>query len=668
MQDLKQAGLTSRIGVPVSGEIARDPSGPDQFDKEDVCRLIVEKAYEGIIVAQNDRVCFVNKRMSDLTGYPQDELLSMSGIDLVHPDDKEWVADRLNRRLNGENVENTYPVRVITKKEEVKWVQATAIEISWEGRPAVLGFLADISAQKQAETALKESEMRYRNIVDNAVVGVYETNVPGDIIYVNDAILRFFGYDSPDEAIGQNVEIAYKDLRDRDVFVQILKKTGYVENFELELVTKTGRSKSAIVTAVLNGDKISGMLLDISTHKKDQEALTTLINATHDIALLIEPDGTVAATNSRAAKTLSKTPKELIGKCIYKFFPHDLAKYRKEYLEDAMLKKRPAQHIEKHRGYYYITNIFPILDSQDNVRYLAIFVKNITGLKKIEAALRDSEKQYRNIVDTALIGVYETSLDGEIGYVNEAMARIFGFDSSAEMIGTGTAVRYTNTKDRKILIRNLKKYGRAENFEIEAVTRSGETKKVMISAVLDGDKITGMIMDITDRKIAEEELKKAHDKLEYRVAERTKELKRQTVNLAETNTALKVLLKKRNEDKSEMEEKIITNVKELVLPYLEKVKRKVKDKKLQSYLDVLETNLSNIVSPFSNKLSSKYMNLTSAEIEVADLVKHGKSTKEIADLLNVSIKTVETHRVNMRKKLGITNRKVNLRTYLLSLA
>jgi PAS domain S-box-containing protein len=655
MQDLKKAGLTSRIGVPVSGEIARDPSGPDQFDKEDVCDLIVEKGFEGIIVAQNDRVCFVNKRVSDLTGYTRDELLSMSWIDLVHPDDKEWVADRFNRRLNGANVENTYSVRFITKEEEVKWIQANAIQLSWEGRPAVLGFLTEISTQKQAEAALKESD-RYRNIVDSAVVGVYETNMLGDILYVNDALLKIFEYDSPDEVIGKNVEIGYKDLRERDALVQILKKKGRVENFELELVTKTGRSKSAIVTAVLNGDKISGMLLE-----------TTLINATHDSALLIEPDGTVATINSRAAKTLRKIPDELISKCIYKFFPQDLAKYRKEYIEDALLKKRPAQHIEQHRGRYYITNIFPILDSEDNVRYLAIFVKDITAFKKIEAALRDSEKQYRNIVDTALIGVYETSLDGEIRYVNEAMARIFGFDSSAEMIGTDTVVRYTNTKNRKILIGNLKKYGRVENFEIEAVTRSGETKKVIISAVLDGDKITGMIMDITDRKIAEEELKKAHDKLEYRVAERTKELKRQTVHLAESNTALKVLLKKRNEDKSEMEEKIITNVKELVLPYLEKVKRKVKDKKLQSYLDVLETNLSNIVSPFSNKLSSKYMNLTSAEIEVADLVKHGKSTKEIADLLNVSIKTVETHRVNMRKKLGITNKKANLRTSLLSL-
>ena len=667
MEEIRQPYERPWVEKAEAYDAARKFSKFEPLEKCGYCQII-EKAYEGIVVGQGDKFQFVNQRMLELTGRTREELLRISFIDIVHPDDRAMIINLYTRRMKGEEVPNTYTIRFVAPDGEIKWIMATAIRISWNGKPAILGLATDVTRQQQIEDALRVSEKRYRDMVDNAVVGVYETNLYGELLYVNDAILKIFEYDSADEVIGKNVKIAYRDTRDRDALLEILKRNGHVENFELELVTKTGRSKNGIVTAVLHGNKISGMLLDISERKKSQEALNTLINATHDLALLIEPDGTVVTINSRAAETFKKNPGELIGRCIYDFFPHDLAEYRRNYANEAVIGKSPAQHIEHYRGRYYVTNLFPILNAEGAVQQLAIFVKDITELKKAEEALRASEKQFRNIVDNALVGVYETSLKGDTLYANDAMAKIYEFDSPAEMIGTSALTRYKNVEDRNRFIENLKQYGRTANFEFEAATRSGKMKNIIISAVLDKDKISGMVMDISALKAAQAELKQAHDKLECRVAERTKELKRKTRHLEEANTALKVLLEKRNEDKNEMEEKILTNVKELVVPYLEKVKRKVSDNKLQTYLKVLEANLNNIISPFSNKLSSRYMNLTSSEIEVADLVKHGKSTKEICDLLNVSIKTVETHRVNIRKKLGITNQKANLRTYLLSLS
>jgi DNA-binding CsgD family transcriptional regulator len=202
-------------------------------------------------------------------------------------------------------------------------------------------------------------------------------------------------------------------------------------------------------------------------------------------------------------------------------------------------------------------------------------------------------------------------------------------------------------------------------------TIKGRIKDVNVNPVMD---IQGSVQslaifskDITESKKAEEAQKKAGRLLEYRVAERTRELERKTIELQELNTALEVLLRKRDEDREDLEERLLSNVKELALPYLQKIKGKIKDDNLNSYLNILESNLNNIISPFSQKLSAKYLNLTPTEIEIADLVKHGKSTKEIATLLTISGKTVETHRMNIRKKLGITNKKANLRTFLLSL-
>jgi DNA-binding CsgD family transcriptional regulator len=150
--------------------------------------------------------------------------------------------------------------------------------------------------------------------------------------------------------------------------------------------------------------------------------------------------------------------------------------------------------------------------------------------------------------------------------------------------------------------------------------------------------------------------------------EREAALKVQARNLGEANTALKVLLRHREEDKIELEERVLLNVKELVLPYVEALKRTGLDAKQITYVGIVESHLNNIVSPFLRRLSSKYLGLTPREIQVANLIKEGKTTKEIAELWNVSARAVEFHRDNIRTKLGLKNKKANLRTYLLSLS
>jgi DNA-binding CsgD family transcriptional regulator len=149
---------------------------------------------------------------------------------------------------------------------------------------------------------------------------------------------------------------------------------------------------------------------------------------------------------------------------------------------------------------------------------------------------------------------------------------------------------------------------------------------------------------------------------------RERDLKAKSRKLEELNTALKVLLKQREDDKDELEKKVLVNVKQLAMPYIERLKKsRLKDKEAD-YVNILESNLTNIISPFSNKLSSKYINLTPKEIQIANLIKEGKTTKDIANLLNISPGTVEYHRENIRRKLNLKNKKGNMRSYLLTLS
>ena len=174
--------------------------------------------------------------------------------------------------------------------------------------------------------------------------------------------------------------------------------------------------------------------------------------------------------------------------------------------------------------------------------------------------------------------------------------------------------------------------------------------------------------DVTEEVTVRKELRRTRDELELRVAERTRELQDKTESLIEINTTLKVLLEQRQEDKTKLEDRVMANVKELVMPYIEKLKQQPSiNKKLGAYIEVLEANLNSIISPFAHKLSSKFYSLTSTEIAVARLVRQGKNTREIAAILDSSAKTIETHRLNIRKKLGLTKKKANLRTHLLSL-
>ena len=163
--------------------------------------------------------------------------------------------------------------------------------------------------------------------------------------------------------------------------------------------------------------------------------------------------------------------------------------------------------------------------------------------------------------------------------------------------------------------------------------------------------------NITALKLAEEALK-AHEH----------DLQQKTQHLEEVNTALKVLLQQREQDKAELESKVLKNISVMLAPYVAKLRNKNLRPRDKALVDIIDTNLQDIVSPLLQRLVNAKIILTPQEIQVAALVKEGKSSKEIADILTVSEATVSFHRKNLRKKLGLGNTRKNLRAHLLSLS
>ena len=163
------------------------------------------------------------------------------------------------------------------------------------------------------------------------------------------------------------------------------------------------------------------------------------------------------------------------------------------------------------------------------------------------------------------------------------------------------------------------------------------------------------IRDITARKHSQDTLLKSQRDLEMK-----------KIQLEDTNTALKVLIKNAEQEKLELEEAIAANILTLVEPHLDKLKRSGVDNRQASSIKIIESTLNNLVSPFVRTSIAMNLKLSPAEIQVANLIKQGKTSKQIAELLGLSSQTIDKHRSHIRKKIGVTNKDISLRELLTS--
>lgn len=322
----------------------------------------------------------------------------------------------------------------------------------------------------------------------------------------------------------------------------------------------------------------------------------------------------------------------------------------------------------------------PIYEDGRVVGLLGV-ARDITARKRAEEALRRSEEKHQALLESISDGVFRLDASGRFVYMNRSGLQRTGL--TEETLRASRFIDMVSPDERRKVrdhLRNAIKGNAVAPFELKYVNRKGRTIYVEIRyrPIFEGTKVVGVAgisRDITDRKEAEQVILNAKERLEQAVEMRTKELEDQsgqlalrTRNLEDMNTALNVLLKKLENDKQETEHNIRANLQESLLPSLENLKNGNLSEQQKACIAAMEQAVQAIATPFLKNLRLRHRNLSPKEIQVAGLVKEGRTTKEIATILNISVKAVEFHRYNIRKKLRLTRKKASLAAYLSQLS
>jgi PAS domain S-box-containing protein len=269
------------VALSISRDITERKHGEEALGKsERKYRELIEYANEAILVAQDGTMKLVNARMAELTGYPEGELLSTPFSEFIHPDDRSSVVERYQKRLKGEDIPSRYMFRLTSKDGKIKWVEISSVAVDYEGRPATLNFLTNITERKQMEDALRESEEFNRELVENIpdMVAVYGRD--RKVRYVNPAADSLLGY-SENGRVGTDI-LSYVIPEKRSeigIIIEERLKSGSTQSLEIEIMRNDGKRKTVITrsTPVQYHDEEAVLLLltDISDRKALENQLVT---------------------------------------------------------------------------------------------------------------------------------------------------------------------------------------------------------------------------------------------------------------------------------------------------------------------------------------------------------------------------------------------------------
>ena len=525
-------------------------------------------------------------------------------------------------------------------------------------------------------SGIDQGDGLFRTLTEKSVAGIYVVQ-DGKFCFINEKAAAYAGYSTGELTGRKSDSVVHPEDREAvKLKARAMLRSDSNSPHEFRIIKKDGEVRWVMETVAAisfqGRPAILGNSMDITERRRAEEALRTSEEKYRSVVdhigigiTVVSPDMKIVTLNNQMLKWFPDIISLAGNPCCYEVYNdpprQDICPYCPvvKTFADGNVHEIVTDTPLKGEIRHFRSISSPLKDKDGKIIGAIEMVDDITERRRVLAQLKESEKWYRTIFETTGAATMLLEEDTTISFVNREFEKKFGY-SKEEIENKRSWTEFIVPEDvgRMIEHHRLRRVDAnipPRNYEFRFLTSAGEPRDIFITVdMIPGTtKSIASLVDITELKRAEEKLQR-----------RGKELEDKTHELEELNAALRVLLKKREEDKNELEEKVVANLENLVLPYIEKLKLCQLGPRDKTNVNIIESNLKDIITPFSHKLSSRHLSLTTRELQIANLIKSGKTTKEIAGFLNVSLSAVNICRYRIRNKLGLNNKKINLQSFL----
>jgi two-component system, cell cycle sensor histidine kinase and response regulator CckA len=491
-------------------------------DSEERFRAVFENAAVGIELRDREgRLVHVNSALCTMLGYSANELQGLDYVRGSHFDDLAASQEHVEALPKGVPGSDRMEKRYLRKDGTTMWadLSISMVRDSEGHHRSTVGVISDITERKRAEEALRESEAKYRNLFNNAEIGMFRTRLDGsEILDMNEKFLKIFGR-TREVMRGKPSVIHWADPHERQEMLRRLNTDDRVTDFECKMLNDQDEVRTCITSLRVYPEQrvLEGSIMDVTERKLAEESLRAasdynrrLIDASLDPLVTISAEGKINDVNTATEEVTGYSRNELIGTDFADYFT-DSEKARAGYQEAFKVGSVSDYELQiRHRrggltSVMYNASVY--YDHLGKVAGLFAAARNITKQKRAEQALRDSEEQYRAVFNNAGIGIKLVNRYKRIERVNPALLNMLGY-SEAELLQL-TSLEITHPDDREISNQHLAAIlgDGPDSLRLEKryIRKDGSViwGDISISAIRDahGNKNTVLevVADITDR-------------------------------------------------------------------------------------------------------------------------------------------------------------------------